>query len=56
MLLVAISFILAACILYTIGVWSEKISMQLKNWHVVVFRVGLTRDTIGTGTIGKLAG
>jgi uncharacterized repeat protein (TIGR03987 family) len=56
MLVIAISFIFAACILYTVGVWSEKISMRLKRWHVLVFWLGLTCDTIGTGAMGKLVG
>jgi uncharacterized repeat protein (TIGR03987 family) len=56
MLLIAISFIFAACIFYSVGVWSEKISKKLKGWHVVVFWLGLTCDTIGTGAMGKLAG
>ena len=56
MLVIAISFIFAACILYTVGVWSEKISKRLKSWHVVVFWLGLTCDTIGTGAMGKLVG
>jgi uncharacterized repeat protein (TIGR03987 family) len=56
MLLIAVSFIFAACILYTVGVWSEKIQQRLKSWHVVVFWLGLTCDTIGTGAMGILAG
>lgn len=56
MLFIAISFIFAACILYSVGVWAEKISKRLKSWHVVVFWMGLVCDTIGTGAMGKLAG
>ena len=56
LLIIAISFIFAACILYTVGVWAEKISKRLKTWHVVVFWLGLSCDTIGTGAMGKLAG
>lgn len=56
LLVIAISFIFAACILYTVGVWAEKISKRLKIWHVVVFWLGLICDTIGTGAMGKLAG
>jgi len=56
MLLVAILFIFGACILYTLGVWAEKIQKRLKIWHVVVFYLGLIFDTIGTGAMGKLAG
>ena len=56
MLIIAISFIFAACIFYSVGVWSEKISKRLKRWHVLVFWMGLICDTIGTGAMGKLAG
>ena len=56
MLFIAISFIFAACIFYTVGVWAEKISKRLKTWHAVVFWLGLICDTIGTGAMGKLAG
>jgi len=56
LLIISISFIFAACIFYTVGVWAEKISKRLKSWHVVVFWLGLTCDTIGTGAMGKLAG
>ena len=56
MLVIAISFIFAACVLYTLGVWSEKIQKILKPWHVVVFWLGFVCDTIGTGAMGKLVG
>jgi uncharacterized repeat protein (TIGR03987 family) len=56
MLQIAISFIFAACIFYSVGVWSEKIQKRLKSWHVVIFWLGLICDTIGTGAMGKLAG
>ena len=55
-LLFAITFIFAACILYTLGVWAEKISKRLKVWHAVVFWLGFSCDTIGTGAMGKLVG
>ncbi len=56
MLIIAISFIFAACILYSVGVWSERISRRLKSWHVVVFWLGLICDTIGTGAMGLMVG
>lgn len=52
----AISTIFAACILYTIGVWTEKIQKRLKGWHVIVFWSGFVFDTIGTGAMGKMVG
>ena len=56
MLMIAVSFIFTACILYTLGVWSEKIQKRLKAWHTIVFWLGFVCDTIGTGAMGKLAG
>lgn len=56
LLIIAILFIFAACIFYTVGVWAERISKRLKVWHAVVFWLGLICDTIGTGAMGKLAG
>jgi len=56
MLIIAISFIFAACIFYSIGVWAEKIQKRLKSWHLVVFWLGLISDTIGTGAMGILSG
>lgn len=49
-------FIFAALILYTAGVWFEKFQKRLKSWHVVVFWLGLTCDTIGTGAMAEMAG
>jgi len=56
MLIIAMNLIFAACILYTVGVWSEKIQRRLKGWHLMVFWLGLFFDTIGTGAMGKMAG
>jgi uncharacterized repeat protein (TIGR03987 family) len=56
MLLIAMNLIFVACILYTIGVWSEKIQGRLKSWHLVVFWLGLFFDTVGTGAMGIHAG
>jgi len=55
-LIIAIIFIFAACFMYTLGVWAEKISKRLKLWHVIVFWLGFLFDTIGTGAMGKLVG
>jgi len=56
MLVIAISFIFAAFIFYTTGVWAERIKKRLLAWHAVVFWLGFVCDTIGTGAMGKLAG
>ena len=41
--------ITSALVLYTIGVWSERIQGRLKWWHLAFFVTGLACDTIGTG-------
>jgi uncharacterized repeat protein (TIGR03987 family) len=56
MLIIAITFIFLACILYSLGVWAEKIQGRLKIWHMLVFWLGLTADTIGTGAMGIMSG
>jgi uncharacterized repeat protein (TIGR03987 family) len=56
MLLIAIIFIFLACILYSLGVWAEKIQGRLKTWHIYVFWSGLIADSIGTGAMGKISG
>lgn len=55
-LVLAIIFINLALVLYTTGVWAEKIQGRLKTWHMVVFWSGLTADTIGTGAMGLISG
>lgn len=55
MLLYAIIFISLALVFYTVGVWSEKIQGVLKNWHVIIFWLGLICDTSGTTIMGKIA-
>jgi len=52
----AIVFINLACLLYTIGVWAEKIQHRLKWWHTVFFWSGLIADTIGTTSMSILSG
>ncbi|MBN8218488.1 MAG: TIGR03987 family protein [Spirochaetes bacterium] len=56
MLQIAMSFIFAACILYSVGVWTEKIQGRLKPWHLAAFWLGFVCDTIGTGAMGAMAG
>lgn len=53
-LLQAILYISLAFILYTIGVWSEKIQGELQLWHVILFWLGLVNDTIGTYSMEML--
>ena len=54
--LVGLVFINLALIIYTIGVWSERIQGRLKWWHVGMFYTGLVSDTIGTGAMGLMVG
>ena len=56
LLVISIVSMFSALALYTIGVWSEKISGQLKVWHTILFWAGLVFDTTGTTIMGKLAG
>lgn len=37
-----------ALVLYTIAIWSERLSRQLKKWHVLVFFAGVVTDFIAT--------
>jgi uncharacterized repeat protein (TIGR03987 family) len=37
-----------AFLFYTIGVWSEHCSKQLKNWHVACFVLGIISDAAAT--------
>jgi len=46
----------AALVFYSIGVWSERISGQLKPWHLVFFVLGLICDTWGTGVMIEMVG
>jgi len=48
--------ITAALIFYSIGVWSERISGELKKWHLAFFVLGLICDTLGTGMMFDFVG
>jgi uncharacterized repeat protein (TIGR03987 family) len=52
----ALVFINLALVLYTIGVWSERIQHRLKWWHLFFFWAGLSADTIGTMAMSVLSG
>ncbi|RNB80168.1 TIGR03987 family protein [Brevibacillus fluminis] len=55
MLAIAVICINLALIAYSIGVWSEKRSGQLKAKHLVYFAFGLLFDTVGTTFMKMLA-
>ncbi len=52
----ATAVITAALVLYTIGVWSERIQGRLHWWHLAFFYAGLVCDTVGTGMMFDFAG
>ncbi len=54
-MLQAIGFINAAFILYTVGVWSEKIQGKLTAGHLFIFWLGIICDTLGTMAMGEMA-
>jgi len=53
---IAITFIVAALFLYTIGVWGERIQRKLRWWHAILFWLGFSADTIGTTAMSVLSG
>ncbi|MCX6282250.1 MAG: HsmA family protein [Bacteroidetes bacterium] len=55
-LIIAIVFINIAFVIYTFGVWAERIQRRLKLWHLVFFWGGLVADTTGTTAMSVLSG
>lgn len=55
MLPVAIFCMIAALVLYSIGVWHEKLAGWLKPWHLACFFAGLVFDTTGTTLMSEIA-
>ena len=55
-LVISTTLISLALILYSIGVWSERIAGRLRRWHLVFFWSGLVFDTTGTGIMFGMAG
>ncbi len=56
MLIYAILSITLALVLYSLGVWSEKIQGHLKKWHLYIFWLGFAFDTTGTALMSKISG
>jgi len=52
----AIAAMFAALGFYTVGVWSEKLAGVLKPWHLLLFWLGFSLDTLGTGKMYEIAG
>jgi len=55
MLLTSMILITLALLFYSVGVWSERIALYLKAWHLAAFWIGFTFDVSGTYTMSKLA-
>lgn len=56
LLLLAILLIVAAFLLYSIGVWGEKLVGRLKSWQLVFFWSGFVCDSISTALMREIAG
>jgi uncharacterized repeat protein (TIGR03987 family) len=54
--LISTILISLALVLYSIGVWSERLAGRLKAWHLIFFWTGLIFDTAGTGIMFDMAG
>ena len=52
----AVIVINLALLLYSIGVWSERLQGRLKIWHTAFFWLGLVCDTWGTGMMFDFVG
>lgn len=55
LLLSAVVAITAALVLYTVGVWSERVVRRLKFWHLLFFIFGVLADIIGTSIMTRIA-
>jgi uncharacterized repeat protein (TIGR03987 family) len=55
-LIVSTTLITLALVLYSIGVWSERLARRLKSWHLIFFWSGFACDTIGTGMMFEMSG
>ena len=52
----ASTFITSALVLYSVGVWGERVVGRLKWWNFVFFVLGLICDTVGTGMMFEFVG
>ena len=50
------TFITAALVLYSVGVWGERLVGRLSWWNLGFFVGGLACDTIGTGMMFDFVG
>ncbi|MBO0482405.1 HsmA family protein [Candidatus Enterococcus courvalinii] len=56
LLIAAISCMVLALTFYTIGVFAERKTGLLLNWHALVFWCGFVFDTAGTTIMSKISG
>ncbi len=51
----AIVIITLALVLYSVGIWGERLQGILKPWHAVLFGLGLAADATGTVLMTRIA-
>jgi uncharacterized repeat protein (TIGR03987 family) len=56
LLIVATALMTLALVLYTVGVWAERLRRYLLKWHVIMFWCGLVCDAAGTLAMRGLSG
>ncbi len=56
LLIAAIISMILALTFYTIGVFAERKSGTLLNWHGIIFWLGFIFDTTGTTIMSKISG
>jgi uncharacterized repeat protein (TIGR03987 family) len=54
-LLFAIISIALALVLYSVGVWSEKIQKTLLKWHIIILWFSFLFNSVGTTLMRKFA-
>jgi uncharacterized repeat protein (TIGR03987 family) len=53
---IAIFSMISALVMYTSGVWGEKLAGILKNRHLIFFWIGFVFDMVGTTIMAQMAG
>jgi uncharacterized repeat protein (TIGR03987 family) len=53
---IGMTFIFAALLFYTVGVWAERIGGRLRWWNAIVFWIGVVCDSTGTTAMAVFAG
>lgn len=55
MIVLAISLVIIAYILYSISIFTEKLTKRIKVWMVIVFGIAFICDSVGTTLMGLSA-